>query len=181
MSCVRWSLRVFAWWMYYVCPVVCPVVGITDLLPPLPLYSHVCGCTSATLHFATLRMPRDRALPAFRPVRLPATHGPGTRLLQRSSELGILRTCCGVCHRAGEHQRSDVGSRAHRESASTMHFNLSRRFRVTSSRNEPLAFTRTPEMRKPRSTATGPGAAAAVTRVRVRSILFVLMSWEGLK
>ena len=23
----------FAWWMYYVCPVVCPVVGITDLLP----------------------------------------------------------------------------------------------------------------------------------------------------
>ena len=24
----------FAWWMYYVCPVVCPVVGITDLLPP---------------------------------------------------------------------------------------------------------------------------------------------------
>ena len=24
----------FAWWMYSVCPVVCPVVGITDLLPP---------------------------------------------------------------------------------------------------------------------------------------------------
>ena len=53
------------------------------------LYSHVCVvCVLPIIHFATLRMPRDRALPAFRPVRLPETHGPGTRLLQRSSVLG---------------------------------------------------------------------------------------------
>ena len=32
-----------------------------------------------------------------------------------------------------------------------------------------------------RAVESVPGAAAAVTRVRIRSILFVLMSWEGLK
>ena len=59
---------------------------IHDTTEMVALYSHV--CVLPTLHFATLRMPRDRALPAFRPVRLPETHGPGTRLLQRSSVLG---------------------------------------------------------------------------------------------
>ena len=54
----------FAWWMYSVCPVVCPVVGITDLLPRVRLMiqteNHLLACL---LHGTGTRYPHGLQRP----------------------------------------------------------------------------------------------------------------------
>ena len=75
----------FAWWMYSVCPVVCPVVGITDLLPPSSTLHHLLACLLVRRDWDPLPPPPlSQAAPDLHTARARAQHGSSSTL-----EVGI--------------------------------------------------------------------------------------------